>query len=72
MKKIPVFVESQATLKVLILSSSPDFENKFLKNWLFENQYVCAVRSAISKNKFSTEFLNSTKINLDQITPCSS
>jgi hypothetical protein len=68
-EKIPVFVESQATLKVLILSSSPDFENKFLKNWLFENQYAVAVRSAISKNKFNTEFLNSSKINLDQITP---
>jgi hypothetical protein len=68
-EKIPVFVESQASLKVLILSSSPDFENKFLKNWLFENQYAIAVRSAISKNKFSTEFLNSTRINLDRITP---
>ena len=55
-EKIPVFVESQASLKVLILSSSPDFENKFLKNWLFENQYAIAVRSAISKNKFRTEF----------------
>jgi len=68
-EKIPVFVESQDPLKVLILSSSPDFENKFLKNWLFENQYSIAVRSAISKNKFSTEFLNSTRINLDRITP---
>jgi hypothetical protein len=68
-EKIPVFVESQASLKVLILSSSPDFENKFLKNWLFENQYAIAVRSAISKNKFSTKFLNSTRINLDRITP---
>lgn len=68
-EKIPVFVESQASLKLLILSSSPGFENKFLKNWLFENQYSIAVRSAISKNKFSTEFLNSTRINLDRITP---
>lgn len=68
-EKIPVFVQAQDPLKVLILSSSPDFENKFLKNWLFENQYSIAVRSAISKNKFSTEFLNSTRINLDRITP---
>lgn len=68
-EKVPVFVQAQAPLKVLILSSSPDFENKFLKNWLFENQYSIAVRSAISKNKFSAEFLNSTRINLDRITP---
>ncbi|HQS52970.1 MAG TPA: hypothetical protein PLN99_13850, partial [Daejeonella sp.] len=68
-ENVPVFVQVQAPLKVLILSSSPDFENKFLKNWLFENQYSIAVRSAISKSKFSTEFLNSTRINLDRITP---
>lgn len=68
-EKVPVFVQAQDPLKVLILSSSPDFENKFLKNWLFENLYSIAVRSAISKNKFSTEFLNSTRINLDRITP---
>ncbi|MDO8992560.1 MAG: hypothetical protein Q7U83_05825, partial [Daejeonella sp.] len=68
-EKVPVFVQVQDPLKILILSSSPDFENKFLKNWLFENQYSTAVRSAISKNIFSTEFLNSTRINLDHITP---
>ena len=68
-EKVPVFVQAQDPLKVLVLSSSPDFENKFLKNWLFENQYSIAVRSAISKNKFNTEFLNSTRINLDRITP---
>lgn len=68
-EKVPVFVQAQDPLKILILSSSPDFENKFLKNWLFQNRYSIAVRSAISKNKFSTEFLNSTRINLDRITP---
>lgn len=68
-EKLPVFVQAWGPLKVLILSSSPDFENKFLKNWLFENQYSIAVRSAISKNKFNTEFLNCTRINLDRITP---
>jgi hypothetical protein len=68
-EKVPIFVQAQDPLKVLILSSSPDFENKFLKNWLFENQYSIVVRSAISKNKFNTEFLNTTRINLDRITP---
>jgi len=68
-EKIPVFVQDQEQLNILILSSSPNFENKFLKNWLFENKYSLSVRSAISKNKFSTEFLNSTRINLNRITP---
>ncbi|HYK76215.1 MAG TPA: hypothetical protein VEV16_04505 [Daejeonella sp.] len=55
-------------LKVLILSSAPDFENNFLKNWLFENHYSLAIRSAISTNKYSQEFLNTDKISLDKIT----
>ncbi len=67
-EKVPVFVQDQDPLKVLILSSSPNFENKFLKNWLFENEYSITVRSSISKNKFSTEFLNDKRINLDRIT----
>jgi hypothetical protein len=66
-EKVPVFVQTRNPIKVLILSSSPGFENKFLKNWLFENDYPIAVRSAISKNKYSTEFLNNSRINLDRI-----
>lgn len=68
-EKVPVFVQAKDSLKVLILSSSPDFEIKFLKNWLFENQYSIAFRSAISKNKFNTEFLNFRRTTLDRITP---
>lgn len=68
-EKVPVFVQARDSLKVLILSSAPDFEIKFLKNWLFENQYSIAVRSAISKNKFNTEFLNFRRSSLDRITP---
>ena len=68
-EKVPVFIQSQTSLKILMLSSSPDFETRFLKNWLFENQYSLALRSAISKNKFSTEFLNISRLNLNRITP---
>lgn len=67
-EKVPVFVQTRNPIKILILSSSPNFENKFLKNWLFENEYSVTVRAEISKNKFSTEFLNNTRINLDRIT----
>ena len=68
-EKVPVFVQNRNPIKILILSSSPGFENRFLKNWLFENDYSITVRAAISKNKFSTEFLNATRINLDRISP---
>lgn len=68
-EKIPVIVEEQSALRVLILSSSPDFENKFLKNWLYEQKYALAVRTAISKDKFSTEFLNTERRDLSRINP---
>jgi hypothetical protein len=64
---VPVQVGDQAPMKVLILASFPDFEYKFLKNWLFENQYPLAFRSQISKNRYAFDFLNTDSINLNQI-----
>ncbi|TCD20362.1 hypothetical protein EZ456_19650 [Pedobacter psychrodurus] len=64
---VPVQVGDQAPMKVLMLASFPDFEYKFLKNWLYENQYPLAFRSQISKNKFAFNFLNIDSINLNQI-----
>lgn len=64
---VPVQVGDQTPMKVLILASFPDFEYKFLKNWLYENQYPLAFRSQISKNKYAFDFLNIDSINLSQI-----
>ncbi|WP_316827828.1 hypothetical protein [Pedobacter miscanthi] len=64
---VPVKVGDQAPMKVLILASFPDFEYKFLKNWLYENQYPLAFRSQISKNKHASDFLNIDSLNLNQI-----
>jgi len=64
---VPVQAGDQTPMKVLILASFPDFEYKFLKNWLYENQYPLAFRSQISKNKFAFDFLNIDSINLNQI-----
>jgi hypothetical protein len=68
---VPVQVGDQAPMKVLILASFPDFEYKFLKNWLYENQYPLAFRSQISKNKYASDFLNMDGFNLNQISPAS-
>lgn len=70
-ESVPVQVSDQTPMKVLILASFPDFEYKFLKNWLYENQYPLAFRSQISKNKFAFDFLNIDSINLNQINPSS-
>ncbi|MEJ5994381.1 hypothetical protein WG904_08125 [Pedobacter sp. Du54] len=64
---VPVEVEGLEPIKVLILASFPDFEYKFLKKWLFENQFQVAFRGQISKDKYSTEFLNRKAVNLNQI-----
>lgn len=64
---VPFAVDEQMPMKILILASFPDFEYKFLKKWLYDNQYPLAFRSQISKNKYSSDFLNMDKLNLNQI-----
>ena len=64
---VPFAVTEQKPMKILILASFPDFEYKFLKKWLYDNQYPLAFRSQISKNKYSSDFLNMDKLNLNQI-----
>ncbi|MFA6085362.1 hypothetical protein [Mucilaginibacter sp.] len=64
---LPVQIDAVKPLRVLMLSASPDFENRFLKNWLSENGYSVAARSAISKDKFNTEFINIAQFPLDRL-----
>ncbi len=66
---LPTVIEQQEKLKVLMLSAAPDFESRFLKNWLAENAYEVAARSTISKNKNTTGFANLEKFSLEKITP---
>ncbi len=64
---IPVQISPVKPLKVLMLSASPDFESKFLKNWLTENGYSVVLRSAISKGKFNIEYINIAQFSLDKL-----
>lgn len=64
-EKIPFEVEKPKPVKILILSSAPDFETRFLKSWLAENRFPVVIRTSISKEKFSTEFLNMDAISLN-------
>jgi hypothetical protein len=66
-ENLPVNVDPIKPFKILMLSASPDFETKFLKNWLSENGFSVAVRSAISKDKFSSEYVNMQPLNLDHL-----
>ncbi|MGZ3754591.1 MAG: hypothetical protein ACXVAY_19890 [Mucilaginibacter sp.] len=66
-ENIPLAVEPPKPVKVLLLSASPDFETKFLKNWLASNGYVVASKAIISKDKTSQDFVNMAKQPLDNL-----
>ncbi|CAM3780635.1 hypothetical protein MUGA111182_09395 [Mucilaginibacter galii] len=67
-ESIPLEIEPTKPIKVLLLSASPNFEDRFLKNWLGENGYAVAARASISKDKASEEYFNLEKLNLQHIT----
>lgn len=66
-ESLPIQIEATVPLKVLMLTASPDFESRFLKNWLSANGYAVAARSAISKDKFNTEFINLEQVSLEHL-----
>lgn len=66
-ENLPIEIGAIQSLKILILSASPDFETKFLKNWLAKNGYQVAVRSNISKDKFSSEYANMQPVKLERL-----
>jgi hypothetical protein len=57
-EKIPFTIIEKAKVKIMVLAASPDFEFKFLRNWLLENKYPAYFRTRISKDKFSTDAVN--------------
>lgn len=66
---LPFEVQIAEPISVLLLSSSPDFENKFLKNWLAESVYKVALRTSISSNKYSKEFVNLPALPINNLQP---
>ncbi len=67
--KIPFEVTPQRRLNVLFLESFPTFGGKFLKAFLSEAGHRVAARTAISKGKFRTEFLNAPPVALGRLSP---
>jgi hypothetical protein len=65
---LSVEIEPTKPVKVLMLSTSPNFETRFLKNWLGQNGYAVAARAVISQNKISEEYVNLDKMNLQRLT----
>jgi hypothetical protein len=65
---MPVVVEPQDPLNVLMLASYPDFENKFLSQWLTGNHIQVVQRTRISQHKYEKIFLNRPPFDFNQIT----
>ena len=65
---LPVQAERGARLKILMLASSPDFDNKFLQNHLSKEGFEVAARTTISKNKYAYDYLNTPAVSLSNIT----
>jgi hypothetical protein len=66
-ENVPVIIEHTQQAKVLVLTSSPDFETRFLKNWLGQNGYAVATRETISRGKVTEDFVNIEKQSLEHL-----
>jgi hypothetical protein len=64
---LPVAVQPQSVLNMLILSSYPDFENKFLDRWLKENRMTVARRTRISRDRSEKTFINRSPVEFNRL-----
>ncbi|WP_299990126.1 hypothetical protein [uncultured Pontibacter sp.] len=67
--QVPVQVYPASKPAVLLVSSFPLFEFKFLKNHLGQLQHKVALRSTVSKGMYQSEWLNMAQTDLSRITP---
>lgn len=66
---LPVLIDAGEVTRTLILNDAPSFETKYLKNWLADHGYPVAVRSAISRDRYQTEFYNQERAQLLPLRP---
>lgn len=61
-------VRPAKALKVLMLGASPDFETKFLKNWLADFGYTVISKNSISKEKYQKTYSNARQFDFEKVT----
>lgn len=64
---IPFEVINSEKPALLLLSAYPDFENRFLIDWLSASQYKVMSRTRISKQKFEKNFYNTPARAINQV-----
>jgi len=68
-ESLPVEVLPAKSLKILMLASTPGFDNRFLANWLVQHGHQLAMRTMISKDKYEKGYLNMSRIGLGRLSP---
>ncbi len=66
---VPVEITTPTLPAVLLLTATPSFEFKFLKNYLAEAHYPVALRASVSRGLVQTDFVNQPALALDRLTP---
>ncbi len=66
---LPVEVTTTQLPAVLLLTATPAFEFKFLKNYLAEAQYPVALRTTVSRGLVQTDFVNQPTQELSRLMP---
>ncbi|SKA32363.1 hypothetical protein SAMN04488128_103650 [Chitinophaga eiseniae] len=66
---LPLEVMPVTPLTVLFLAQAPDFENRFLADWLVQQGNAVAMRTLVAKNKYLLRFSNFPQQSLDVLTP---
>lgn len=64
---LPIDAYSTKPLRLLLLASTPDFEQNFLKNWLASQGFSLAIRTGITSGKWNQEFINCASSSLSTI-----
>ncbi|ALW85803.1 hypothetical protein AUC43_12295 [Hymenobacter sedentarius] len=66
---VPVEITTAPLPAVLLLTATPSFEFKFLKNYLAEAHYPVALRTTVSRGLVQTDFVNQPALALNSLTP---
>jgi hypothetical protein len=66
---LPLEVKPASPLSVLFLAQAPDFDNRFLADWLVQQGHAVAMRTLVAKNKYLLRFSNFPQQSLDVLTP---
>ncbi|MBD2720666.1 hypothetical protein [Hymenobacter armeniacus] len=66
---VPLEVTTPPLPAVLLLTATPSFEFKYLKNYLAETHYPVALRTTVSRGLVQTDFVNQPATDLARLTP---